>query len=63
MNNHMSFDERVCIQQGLDTGKSFAEIAREIGRSRSTVSREVGARKTTLEAKKNVCAHRKKGTA
>lgn len=59
MNKHMTFDERVSIQQGLDMGKSFADIAREIGRSRSTISREVGSRKTVLQARKNVCVHRK----
>lgn len=56
----MSFDERVHIQQGLDTGKSFATIARELGRSKSTISREVAARKAVLPARKNVCIHRKK---
>ena len=39
MSNHMSFDERVMIQEGLDLGKSLAEIGRQLGRSRSTISR------------------------
>lgn len=59
MNNHMTFDERVYIQQGLDMGKTFAKIARELERDRSTISREVSARKSYLPARKNVCLHRK----
>ena len=38
MSNHMSFDERVMIQEGLDLGKSLAEIGRQLGRSRSSIS-------------------------
>lgn len=59
MNNHLSFNERVMIQEGLVQGKTFAEIARRIGRNRSTVSREVNARKTIIPAKGNNCIHRK----
>lgn len=59
MSKHMSFDERVIIQEGLDLGKSMAEIARQLGRSKSTISREIDARSITRPAKRNVCIHRK----
>lgn len=59
MNNHMTFDERVHIQQGLDMGKSFAAIARELGRNKSTISREVHSKKALFPARKNVCIHRR----
>jgi len=59
MSNHMSFDERVMIQEGLDLGKSLAEIGRQLGRSRSTISREVQGRKIIIPAKGNVCVNRK----
>ena len=59
MSNHMSFDERVMIQEGLDLGKSLAEIGRQLGRSRSTISREVQGRKSIIPAKGNVCVNRK----
>ena len=60
MKKHMTFDERVAIQQGLDLGKSYAQIAREIGRNKSTVSREVKAHTQFLRARGNVCIRRKK---
>lgn len=59
MKTHLTFDERLLIQQGLDQGKSFAAIARELGRNRSTVTREVNSRKEIFPARKNVCIHRK----
>ena len=58
MSNHMSFDERVMIQEGLDLGKSLAEIGRQLGRSRSTISREVQGRKIIIPAKGTVCVNR-----
>jgi IS30 family transposase len=39
----LSAAEREEIRSGLDSGESFAEIARGLGRVTSTVSREVGA--------------------
>ena len=59
MSKHLCFDERVAIQEGLDLGKSISWIAQAIGRSKSTVSREVQARCSIIEARGNVCLHRK----
>lgn len=59
MSRHMSFDERVLIQEGLASRKSFAEIGRRLGRNRSTISREVQRRKIIIPARGNVCIHRK----
>jgi IS30 family transposase len=39
----LSAGERERIRSGLDAGRSFREIARELGRAPSTVSREVNA--------------------
>lgn len=60
MKKHITFEERVCIQEGLKKGESFAKIAEEIGKSRSAVSREVHARKLYVKAKGNCCIHRSK---
>ena len=38
---HLSLDERVAIEKGLDAGESMASIARTLGRPTCTVSREV----------------------
>lgn len=37
----LSFEERRSIAAALSAGRSFAEIARDLGRPRSTISREV----------------------
>jgi len=38
---HFTHDERICLQQLLNEGKSFRQIASLMGRSPSTISREV----------------------
>lgn len=38
---HFTLSERICLQQFLEEGKSFREIAKHMGRSPSTISREV----------------------
>lgn len=40
-NRHLTIDDRLMIEKGLDRKESFASIARSIGVSASTVSREV----------------------
>lgn len=64
-NKHMTIADRVEIEKGLATGRSFASIAREIGVSTSTVSWEVRQNRTmsaidrrafNLCARKNECA-------
>lgn len=41
MSSHMTLEDRTSIQIGLDFGKSFGQIASELGKSASTISREV----------------------
>ena len=40
-NKHMTFDDRIEIQECLHKGMTFKEIAKRIGKSQTTVSREV----------------------
>ena len=47
---HFTLTERFCLQEFLEEGKSFREIARLMGRSPSTISREV---KRNWSKKKN----------
>jgi IS30 family transposase len=61
--SHLSEDERYNIQHGLDNGKSFKQIAREIGRDCTTVSKEVRMRRAFKQVGAfgspfNDCAHR-----
>ena len=39
--SHMTESERAAIARGISEGKSFREIAEEIGKSQTTVSREI----------------------
>ncbi len=45
--NHITIEERCCIREYYNLGKSFREIAKLLGRSPSTISREV-RRNTTF---------------
>lgn len=38
---HLTFDERLTIQEGLNAGLSFSNIASQIGKHRTTVAKEV----------------------
>ena len=38
---HLSLDERVAIEKGLDAGQTISQIAVELGRAKSTISREM----------------------
>ena len=38
---HLTLDERIEIQKGLDYGVSFKSIGKRIGKHETTVSREV----------------------
>lgn len=42
---HLTFDDRLAIQAGLQQGMSVAQIAKNIGKDRSTVGREIKAHK------------------
>jgi len=41
MSQHLSYPERCIIERLLNSGKNYAEIARQIERAKSTVMREV----------------------
>ena len=60
---HMTIEDRIVIQNGLDAGESFASMGREIGVSTSTVTREVKANRTLYVPKGkshwNLCAHKR----
>ena len=56
----LSLEERVEIRAGLECGKSFAGLARQLGRATSTVSREVAANGGRDEYRP-VAAHRRAG--
>jgi IS30 family transposase len=38
---HFSFEERVIIQNELNSGKSFKAISKQLGKAPSSISREV----------------------
>ena len=41
MHKHLSFDERIKIEEGLSKGYSLNRIARSLNRPSSTITREV----------------------
>lgn len=57
---HMTIEDRIVIQNGLEAGESFASMGRKIGVSTSTVTREVRANRTVYVPKGrshwNLCA-------
>ena len=58
MNKHLTFDDRLAIQAGLQQGLKVAQIAKNIGKDRSTVGREIKAhRKLVVTSKGNSCVH------
>ena len=44
-NKHLTYEERNFIEIGLNNGRNFAEIAKELNKDRTTVMREVQKRK------------------
>ena len=55
---HLTFDDRLAIQTGLQQGMSAAQIAKNIGKDRSTVGREIKAhRRLVASSKGNNCVH------
>ena len=56
MGKHLTFQDRVIIEEGLRSKDSFAKIARYIGKDRSTVSREVNNHPKVVRPKGNVCS-------
>lgn len=63
MSKHMDLNDRNQIYIGLEAGKSFGEISRELGKARSTIAREVKHhrivwKKGAVGRVKNQCIHR-----
>ncbi len=63
MSKHMTLDDRQNISAGIKAGKSFGEIAGEIGKCETTVSREVRSHRVVWDKKpygrsKNRCVNR-----
>lgn len=40
-NKHLTYDERNFIEIGLNNGRNFAKIAKDLNKSRTTIMREV----------------------
>lgn len=58
-NKHLTFDDRLAIQTGLQQGHKVAQIAKNIGKDRSTIGREIKAhRQLVVSSKGNSCVHR-----
>jgi IS30 family transposase len=57
----LSLSDRKTIEEGLNEGKSFRELARLVGRDVGTISREVKANRTLKAAKSNKGACKDRG--
>ena len=56
---HLTLEERIDIERLLNSGKSFSQIAVQLGKNRTTISREVKGRRVPRTAKPgNRCIHR-----
>jgi IS30 family transposase len=67
MSNYITYEERMEIENCLHNGKSFGQIAKELGKDRSTISREI--RKHSVIERTgygangyNACTHREECT-
>lgn len=49
--SHLSIEERCCIRQYYNSGKSFRKIASLIGRSPATISSEINRNKSYMNCK------------
>lgn len=61
-NKHLTIQDRIEIQKGIENNDSFASIARSIGVSTSTISREVRQNRELFipkGAKFNTCIHKR----
>ena len=57
---HLTYDDRLAIQAGLQKGLKVAQIARKIGKDRATVGREIKAhRRLVMTSGGNNCLHHK----
>ena len=58
-NKHLTYDDRLAIQAGLQQGLKVAQIAKNIGKDRATVGREIKARRRLVTTSGgNNCIHR-----
>lgn len=48
-NKHLTYDDRLAIQSGLQQGLKVAQIAKNIGKDRSTVGREIKAHRRLVK--------------
>lgn len=56
---HLTLNDRIVIQAGLQQCLSLAKIAEKVGVSRSTISREIKARRKLVKTSNgNSCVHR-----
>ncbi len=51
-NKHLTYDDRLVIQAGLQQGLKVAQIAKNIGKHRSTVSREIKVHRRLVSTSK-----------
>lgn len=57
---HLTYDDRLAIQAGLQKGLKVAQIAKNIGRDRATIGKEIKAyRRLVSTSKGNKCIHHK----
>lgn len=62
-NKHLTNEERKYIENGLNLGRKFSEIAKDINKNRTTISREVQKHRfkkkpSRFNNSKNMCKHR-----
>ena len=58
MNKHMTYEERLLIEQALDRGLNLSETGEYVGKHRSTIGREIRAHRLKFPAAGNDCIHR-----
>lgn len=58
MNKHLTFDDRITIEQNLANGTSLSEIAKILGKNRTTISREILKHRELHVSNGNKCIHR-----
>ena len=57
---HLTYDDRLAIQAGLQKGLKVAQIAKNIGKDRATIGREIKAhRRLVSTSNGNNCVHHK----
>lgn len=56
---HLTYEDRVCIEEMLNEHRSYREIARTLGKSPSTIQREIKNHTKTTVTKDNDCAFAK----